>query len=104
MGMPYLQEVRGRWRVKVEVPDALQAHLPPPHVGKKNLTKALKTGNEREATRLAVPWIAEFQGIIAATEARTRGLSELAEIDGMKNGGLLNTRQFQHASGYCTGS
>ena len=48
------------------VPSELQPHLPPPHTGKANLTKALGTGNEREAIRLAVRWIAEFQAAITA--------------------------------------
>jgi integrase len=64
--MPYLQLVDGSFRVRVTVPPELQPHLPPPHTGKANLTKALGTGNEREANRLAVPWIAEFQAAITA--------------------------------------
>jgi integrase len=64
--MPYLQLVDGSFRVRVTVPPELQPHLPPPHTGKANLTKALGTGNEREANRLAVPWIAGFQAAITA--------------------------------------
>ena len=52
--------------MRVTVPPELQPHLPPPHTGKANLTKALGTDNEREANRLAVPWIAEFQAAITA--------------------------------------
>lgn len=73
--------MNGKFRVRIVVPDELQAHLPPPHTGKRNLTKSLGTGNEREANRVAVPYIAEFQGIIAQTESRIRGFSELSEID-----------------------
>lgn len=75
--MPYLQNVNGIYRVRVEVPDALQRRLPPPHTGKKNLTKALGTGNEKDANRLAVPWVAEFLAVID----RTRILGDLADID-----------------------
>jgi hypothetical protein len=46
------------------VPADLRPHLPPTHTGKANLTRALGTGNEREANRLAVPWIADFQAAI----------------------------------------
>lgn len=53
--MPYLQPVNGKYRVRIVVPDELQPHLPPPYTGLKHLTKALGTGNEREADRLAVP-------------------------------------------------
>ena len=35
-----------------------------PIPGKANLTRALGTRNEREANRLAVPWIADFQAAI----------------------------------------
>jgi len=46
------------------VPPELRPYLPPPHTGKANLTRALGTGNKREANRLAVPWIADFQAAI----------------------------------------
>ena len=59
--MPYLQIVNGKYRVRIVVPPELRPYLPPPHTGKANLTRALGTGNEREANRLAVPWIADFQ-------------------------------------------
>src|SRR5262249_26705673 len=72
--MPYLQPVRGKYRVRIEVPPELR-----PKIGKANLTKALGTGNEREATRLALPHIAEFMRIIE----RARGLDELIVIDGL---------------------
>jgi integrase len=94
--MPFLQPVRGKFRVRVLVPEHLQPHLPPPHVGKKALTKALKTGNEREANRLSVPHIAEFHAIIAKTEARVGGLSELAAIN--CDDLLMNPQQIHHAS------
>ena len=43
--MPYLQLVRGKYRVRMVVPPELQ-----PIIGKANLTKWLGTGNEPEAT------------------------------------------------------
>jgi integrase len=63
---PFLQLVRGKYRVRMVVLPELIPHLPPPHTGKKHLTKGLGTGNEREAARLAVPWIAEFQAALGA--------------------------------------
>jgi integrase len=78
---PFLQLVRGKFRVRIVVPPELRPHLPPPYTGKANLVKALGTGNEREAGRLAVPWIAEFQAIITRTENRIHGLADLAAID-----------------------
>jgi len=62
--MGYLQRVKGIYRVRIVVPPELQRHLPPPYTGKKNLIKGLGTGNEREAKRLAVPYIADFLGLI----------------------------------------
>ena len=64
--MPYLQIVKGKYRVRIVVPPELRPHLPPPHTGKANLTRALGTGNEREANRLAVAWIADFQAAITS--------------------------------------
>jgi integrase len=78
---PFLQLVRGKFRVRIVVPAELRPHLPAPHTGKANLVKGLGTGNEREAARLAIPWIAEFGEIIAKTKTRITGLSELAAID-----------------------
>jgi hypothetical protein len=92
--MPFLQEVNGKFRVRIVVPENLRPQMPPPHTGKKSLTKALGTGNEREANRWAVPYIAEFQGIITQTEARISGLSELAEIDGFNDDGSPHQRPF----------
>jgi integrase len=66
--MPYLQPVNGKYRVRVVVPDELI-----PIIGQANLTKALGTGNEREAERLAIPHIAEFL-------AKIEGAREWAEI------------------------
>ena len=62
--MPFLQIVNGKFRVRIVVPPELRPYLPPPHTGKANLTRALGTRNEREANRLAVPWIADFQAAI----------------------------------------
>ena len=67
--MPYLQIVNGKYRVRIVVPPELRPYLPPPHTGKTNLTRALGTGNEREANRLAVPWIADFQAAITRSDA-----------------------------------
>ena len=80
--MPYLQKVRDEWRVRIKVlPAEIRPHLPFPHTGKKNLTKALGTTDEREANRLAIPVIAELQGIIDRTRASQDVLGELREID-----------------------
>ncbi|MBV8737858.1 MAG: hypothetical protein JO007_11490 [Alphaproteobacteria bacterium] len=57
--MPYLQEINGKYRVRVEVPSELRLKL-----GKANLTKALGTSNKREASRLAVPIIDRFMKTI----------------------------------------
>ena len=42
-----------------------------PIPAKANLTRALGTGNEREANRLAVPWIADFQAAITSAHSIT---------------------------------
>src|SRR4029077_17856179 len=65
--MGHMQNVKGSFRVRIVVPPELSAHLPPPYTGKKNLIKGLGTGNEREAKRLAVPYIADFVGLIEQT-------------------------------------
>jgi hypothetical protein len=62
--MGHTQQVKGLYRVRIVVPPGLRPFLPPPHTGKANLVKALRTGNEREANRLAVPIIADFLGMI----------------------------------------
>jgi hypothetical protein len=64
--MPFLQLVNGKYRIRIVVPPEFRPYLPPPHTGKANLTRALGTANEREANRLAVPLIAEFQAAITA--------------------------------------
>jgi hypothetical protein len=69
--MPFLQIVSGKYRVRIVVPAELRPYLPPPHTGKANLTRALGTGNEREANRLAVPWIADFQAAITSAASIT---------------------------------
>ena len=73
--MPYLQIVKGKYRVRIVVPPELRPHLPPPHTGKANLTRALGTGNEREANRLAVAWIADFQAAITSAASITENLN-----------------------------
>src|SRR5690348_8070417 len=93
--MPYMQEVRGKWRVRVPVPFNVRPHMPHPHTGNATMTRALGTGNEREANRLGVPVIAEFLGLIAKTEGRVNGLSELATLN---NVDLGNPQQIHHAS------
>ena len=70
--MPYLQPVNGKYRVRVVVPPELI-----PIIGQANLTKALGTGNEREAERLALPHLAQFMAKID----NARSLGELREID-----------------------
>jgi hypothetical protein len=70
--MGHMQNVKGSFRVRIVVPPELSAHLPPPYTGKKNLTKGLGTGNEREAKRLAVPYIADFLGLIEQARQKTR--------------------------------
>jgi hypothetical protein len=69
--MPFLQVVNGRYRVRIVVPPELRPYLPPPYTGKANLTRALGTGHEREANRLAAPWIADFQAAIASAASVT---------------------------------
>jgi hypothetical protein len=59
-----MQKVKGSFRVRIVVPSELPPHLPPPYTGKKNFIKGLGTGNEREANRLAVRYIADFLGLI----------------------------------------
>jgi hypothetical protein len=81
--MPYLQQVRGEWRVRIKVPLEVRPHLPAPHTGKHYLTKALGTGIECEANRLAIPHIAELKGIIERTESFTSTLGELKHVDGL---------------------
>jgi hypothetical protein len=61
--MPYLQ-INGKYRVRIVVPPEL-------HTGKANLTRALGTGNEREANGLAVAWIADFQAAITSAASIT---------------------------------
>ena len=76
--MPYLQVVKGKYRVRMVVPPELQ-----PIIGKANLTKWLGTGNESEANRLSVPWIAKFQERIDKAAGRTTALAELRRLDAL---------------------
>ena len=69
--MPFLQIVNGKYRVRIVVRPELRPYLPPPHTGKANLTRALGTGNKREANRLAFPWIADFQAAITSAASIT---------------------------------
>jgi hypothetical protein len=69
--MPFLQIVNGKYRVRIVVPPELRPYLPLPHTGKANLTRTLGTGNQREANRLAVPWIADFQAAITSAASIT---------------------------------
>jgi hypothetical protein len=72
--MPYLQVVKGKYRVRMVVPPELR-----PIIGQANLTKWLGTGNEPEANRLSVPWIAKFsesgQNAIARVDPATRAVA-----------------------------
>jgi len=70
--MGHMQNVKGSFRVRIVVPPELSAHLPPPYTGKKNLIKGLGTGNEREAKRLAVPYIADFVGLIEQARQKAK--------------------------------
>jgi hypothetical protein len=60
MTIDHLQLVNGIWRVRIEVPVALQ-----PRIGKANLTKSLGTADYDEAYRRSEPHIAEFKARIA---------------------------------------
>jgi hypothetical protein len=71
VAMPFLQFVNGKYRVRIVVPSELRPYLSPPHTCKANLTRALGTGNEREANRLAVAWIADFQTAITRAASIT---------------------------------
>jgi hypothetical protein len=76
--MPYLQAVNGKFRVRVVVPEELIQII-----GQANLTKALGTGNEREAERLAIPHIAEFLRKIEGAREWTEIHQEAAAINGL---------------------
>src|SRR5215472_17520055 len=76
--MPYLQVVKGKYRVRMVVPPELR-----PIIGQANLTKWLGTGNESEANRLSVPWIAKFQERIDKAAGRTTVLEELRSLDAL---------------------
>jgi hypothetical protein len=52
-------------------PSELRPYLPRPHTGKASLTRPMGTGNEREANRLAIPWIADFQVTITSAASIT---------------------------------
>jgi hypothetical protein len=82
--MPYLQLVKGKYRVRMVVPPELQ-----PIIGKANLTKWLGTGNEPEANRLSVPWIAKFQETIDTAAGRTTVLEELRRLDMLSYPGFI---------------
>ena len=60
----FYKSTNGKYRVRIVRPPELRPYLPPPHTGKANLTRAVGTGNEPEANRLAFPWIADFQAAI----------------------------------------
>jgi len=60
MTIDHSQLVNGIWRVRIEVPVALQ-----PVIGRANLTKGLGTGHYDEACRRALPHIARFKARIA---------------------------------------
>jgi hypothetical protein len=60
MTIDHLQLVNGIWRVRIEVPVALQ-----PRIGKANLTKSLGTADYDEAHRRSEPHITEFKARIA---------------------------------------
>lgn len=72
--MPYMQLVNDIWRVRVIVPPELV-----PIIGKANLTRTTKTGNQREANAIASQIVAEF-------------LAKIDEADAMRNGFATITR------------
>jgi hypothetical protein len=63
--MSYLQLVKGRYRVRMVVPAALQ-----PVIGKASLVKALGTSDRAHADHLAVPYVAEFNERLKAAAAQ----------------------------------
>jgi len=79
---PYLQQVRGIWRVRVPVDEAVQPHLPPPHTGKANLTKSLGTSDLNLANRLSVPITAGFLEMIEGTKEWQAIHQEGRELNG----------------------
>ena len=70
-------------RVRKVVPEGLAPSLPPPHTGKKTLTK--KVSSEREHAE----WTAKFLAIIDQAPGRTSVVRELARLDGMSLPDLL---------------
>src|SRR6516225_2767778 len=107
--MPFLQIVSGKYRVRIVVPPELRPYLLPPHTGKANLTRALGTGNEREANRLAVPWIADFQAAITSAASITEnphGYDWVTRYRAHQRGQnrFSGSRpRYRHASSRCTG-
>ena len=82
--MPYLQVVKGKYRVRMVVPPELR-----PIIGQANLTKWLGTGNEPEANRLSVPWIAKFQERIDKAAGRTTVFEELRRLDMLSDAEII---------------
>ena len=82
--MPYLQVVKGKYRVRMVVPPELR-----PIIGQANLTKWLGTGNEPEANRLSVPWIAKFQERIDKAAGRNTALEELRRLDMLSDAEII---------------
>jgi hypothetical protein len=83
--------------IRIVVPPELRPYLPPPHTSKANLTRALGTGNEREANRLAFPWIAEFQAAITSAASITEipmGMTRYRACHGGQNRFPLEARLF----------
>ena len=64
-------------RVRIVVPDGLAPSLPPPHAGRKNLTK--KVGSDREHAE----WTARFLAMIDEARGWTTIHRELTEINGL---------------------
>src|SRR6516165_1405841 len=64
-------------RVRIVVPDGLAPSLPPPHAGRKNLTK--KVGSDREHAE----WTARFLAMIDEAREWTTTQRELKELDGL---------------------
>ena len=70
-------------RVRKVVPEGLAPSLPPPHTGKKTLTK--KVSSEREHAE----WTAKFLAMIDQAAGRTSAFRELARLDDLSLPDLL---------------
>ena len=79
-------------RVRKVVPEGLAPSLPPPHTGKKTLTKKVST--EREHAE----WTAKFLGIIDQAARCTSAFQELVRLDGLSTPDLLRQCRLSQVS------